>query len=385
MAEHFVSMVHLLDAKSTPNRHKKTVISAMRARACKNDTLTLDFARSDFLALSASEHRSILRSTRDYWSLHPEGFACRAKHASVLVVGTGHHLARACARNTKLCHEHLEHVNRSITHLAHARKNHDRRTLAVIGVRSPVFNCRNYTAPLTRPPPNTKTPFGWHMLNMLNNHLRTVARENGATFMDVYDSSALRPDATLGHAQRNADCVHTCLPGPTDSWNHLAWSTLSQGIRFRETRTMPPTEVACIAGISSATDNCVIHSSEDCPCSSGCTSRRWGLCLRSSLCDNAELPLQNGTAIAMSLVFHADYVRNKFRGNATLAYMREYRRIQHLIASLKRVQTRLPIVVMVGGQRHAEMERTLQVTVRPVPFIKPRRGRANGTGSVFRR
>ena len=133
---------------------------------------------------------------------------------------------------------------------------------------------------------------------------------------------------------------------------------------------------------------CSVSSANDCLCSKACKSLRYK-CRPSSLCDAMSLmspSRTNRTAIVISLVFHHSYVRKRFRSNTTGAFVREYHRVQHLLSSLKRVRTKLPIVVMVGGHRFPQVEEELgrrlrdraaaaggAVIVRPVPFVQPPR------------
>ncbi len=218
-------------------------------------------------------------------------------------------------------------------------------------------------------------PYGWGHLSTLDKALRDAAWDAGASYIDIGRSFRTRPDATLGHVRSNqTDCLHTCLPGPVDSWNRLLWKQLdATNITFAH-RALSENEALCTQGMKST---CRVRNERDCLCAAGCTSPRWG-CTPSNLCTNTSVATIGTVRVAIvtSLVFHPNFVRNSFKRNATAAYIREYRRILHLIASLRAIDTRLPIVVMVGGERRSDMEAKLSshgVRVRAVDFVRPPR------------
>ena len=371
MTEHFASMVHLLDAENVSrNQHRKSVVSAMRARVC-NSTKTIDFSRSDLFSLSTPLHQQLASTLRT--GLHPQDFWCRIRDASLAVVSFGHHFSVHVRRDAERgVATFARRAVESLTRVQDARRirGHDPRSLVVFGLRAPKPNCTGRSA-------SAVDAYGWEHLATLDRHLREAARASNATFLPIQTTFSARRDAALGNVKADAhDCLHTCLPGPVDSWNAWMWHTLRErGVPFVQTRALAQNESECARAMAR---ECSIRSEADCLCSSGCTSPLWG-CKPSHLCDASVVERGDGrrTAIVVSLVFDSRFVRNRFRANATAAYLREYRRAQHMISSLRTVNTSLPIVVMVGGERRPELETQLaaksNVRIRNVTFVRPPR------------
>ena len=111
-------------------------------------------------------------------------------------------------------------------------------------------------------------------------------------------------------------------------------------------------------------------SAAGCICSKGCTST-WR-CQPSRLCGTSDdiwqpgsnasalqVPLPPRVAIVLFLAFDRKLVRPKFQQRPEAAYEREFNRIKWLLRSAKRVQTRLPIYMVVGPERDQAKEAIL--------------------------
>lgn len=139
-----------------------------------------------------------------------------------------------------------------------------------------------------------------------------------------------------------------------------------------------------------------------CMCSRGCASS-W-MCKASSLCDPLTGPLANPDSstvlqldspeaadaflkkafppkplpprvtLALFLTFNSSLVRDKYRKIPYKAYNRELKRIKWFLASAARVQTKLPIHVIVGPERYPQREAelvALGATISVGVFVQP--------------
>ena len=121
-----------------------------------------------------------------------------------------------------------------------------------------------------------------------------------------------------------------------------------------------------------AAKGCPPYGSGSCMCSSGLLQSDSSLriCKASrALCEPAS-PSQltradtgaasvSRSAILLFLVFQKKFVRSSFLGRESEAYDREYQRARLLLLSLRGVQTKLPVVLVVGGDRNPQREAEL--------------------------
>ena len=78
------------------------------------------------------------------------------------------------------------------------------------------------------------------------------------------------------------------------------------------------------------------------------------------------------SAILLFLVFQKKFVRSSFLGRESEAYDREYQRARLLLLSLRGVHTKLPVVLVVGGDRNPQREAELVLLgARLLPLERP--------------
>lgn len=90
--------------------------------------------------------------------------------------------------------------------------------------------CLGCKEPLAKPQNLSKVSwYSWNHLPQANKHAKRIVESFGIVYMDVSTPTQFRPD---GHMERNkkgqADCLHYCLPGPTDTWVQILYNTLVQ-------------------------------------------------------------------------------------------------------------------------------------------------------------
>ena len=114
---------------------------------------------------------------------------------------------------------------------------------------------------------------------------------------------------------------------------------------------------------------------DGCMCSRGCQSTY--ACSPSALCSRPEAR-PSGTALKVPIVlflqFNESLVRHKYAAHPATAYRREFNRILWFVESARRVQTRMPLYVAVGGRRNHSAEAHLQrlgVGIVSLPFVVP--------------
>ena len=114
---------------------------------------------------------------------------------------------------------------------------------------------------------------------------------------------------------------------------------------------------------------------DGCMCSRGCQSTY--ACSPSALCSRPDAR-PSGAALKVPIVlflqFNESLVRHKYATHPTTAYRREFNRILWFVESARRVQTRMPLYVAVGGRRNHSAEAHLQrlgVGIVSLPFVAP--------------
>ncbi|CAO0802154.1 unnamed protein product [Mucor circinelloides] len=87
--------------------------------------------------------------------------------------------------------------------------------------------CSQYKEPQENPlAPSGKTgEYEWHLFHEFDNIWRELLhkQDNRFALFDIADMSNKRGDA---HSKPDADCLHTCIPGPVDEWNRLLYSEI---------------------------------------------------------------------------------------------------------------------------------------------------------------
>ena len=123
-----------------------------------------------------------------------------------------------------------------------------------------------------------------------------------------------------------------------------------------------------------APPECTLEA-DGCMCSRGCQSTY--ACSPSALCSRPEAR-PSGAALKVPIVlflqFNESLVRHKYAAHPATAYRREFNRILWFVESARRVQTRMPLYVAVGGRRNHSAEAHLQrlgVGIVSLPFVAP--------------
>ena len=242
----FLSLVLLLGGSFGRNSRHTSTISDLTAVAC-DDAVRLNFVRNDLLLWST--HRSEFNRARECDRLlKADGFVQRvARDAHTLVLATGHHFpasmeAAASAGAGTPTGFFSSSLNHTLTELmrARARWGHEPSSVAVMGLTLPVPGCSRFTQPLSAAgwlaaeaklaTANKYSP-RWRQVPRLNELARWLATAHGARFVDVGAPSARWPSGMMASHTRGAgsvdeDCLHSCLPGPVDTYNRLLVESL---------------------------------------------------------------------------------------------------------------------------------------------------------------
>lgn len=267
-AQLFLSLVLLLGGRfgRMPGAGIGEATAVAPCPAADGGAARLAFARADVPMWTADSWHYYMLTSCDPNSLGSPFVARAARDADLLVFTFGHHLPRLLPFAERPA-EYLERTVRGLLAsaiAARARFGYAPSSLVVLGPPQPMPNCTRFGAPLgaadaARAAANASSTHAhlWRRLPYLNALLRTVATDLGAAFVDIAALSAQRPDAAVGHFQNRShaggfarrrrrrpppppsatnasaanasappvpaepDCLHTCLPGPADTWNRL--------------------------------------------------------------------------------------------------------------------------------------------------------------------
>lgn len=232
------------------------------ASAC-NDTVRLAFSRNDLLILNPKDFPFFLRFDGAVKLHH---FSEKAgRDADLLLLSVGHHFPsfvkylteRIGAQMPPNAFFHLN-LNSTLGQIVQRRQNYGHHPSSVLLVSSviPVPGCRRFTAPLTLPEALfeqsaaiarefTGLRMFWDGVLKQNTIAQWLAMTHGASFLDISPLSLMRPDGQMARFSPKNDCLHSCLPGPVDTWIQLAFN-LWQAMRDRLRGARPPTHGARI-------------------------------------------------------------------------------------------------------------------------------------------
>ena len=254
----FLSLVLLLGGSFGRNSRHTSAISDITASACA-DTCRLNFIRNDLLLWST--HRSEFNRARECDKLlKADGFVQRVvRDAHLLVLATGHHfpasIESAASGGGGQSHggQAREHggsgdsggaisffsssLNHTLTNLMSTRASwgHAPASVALVGATIPVPMCSRFSAPLTTAgwlaadahlSAGSKYSPRWRQMPRLNTQLQWLAQAFGASYVDVAAPSSRWPSGMMAGFTRGAgnvdeDCLHSCLPGPVDTWSRM--------------------------------------------------------------------------------------------------------------------------------------------------------------------
>ena len=191
-------------------------------------------------------------------------------------------------------------------------------------------------------------------------------------------SAALQARVSLAAAQSHAAADGLLATGGTDvdAADAALKARVEQlmGPRYHRRQRFAKPDARCKATL------------DGCLCASGCPTS-WRGCRPSVLCNRAnasavrvpDAAALSRKAILLYATFKREHVRRKFntsgmRFTPDRAFRRERRRIEWFLHSARRVRTRLPIYVVVGGHRNASIEArftALGARILPGPYIEP--------------
>ena len=165
-----------------------------------------------------------------------------------------------------------------------------------------------------------------------------------------------------------------CKPEVPSSPEHLSTCPVPEGLLVLTGSNMPwnCSKLPTVEGKAPA--ECKLEA-DGCMCSRGCQSTY--ACSPSALCSRTEVRASDATLkvpIVLFLQFNESLVRHKYAANPAIAYRREFNRILWFVESARRVQTRMPLYVAVGGRRNHSAEAHLQrlgVGIVSLPFVAP--------------
>ena len=67
----------------------------------------------------------------------------------------------------------------------------------------------------------------WMQMYQQNTQSQWLSRQIGSAFLDIAPLSIRRPDGMMAHYISTYDCLHSCLPGVTDTWSTLLFNLVS--------------------------------------------------------------------------------------------------------------------------------------------------------------
>ena len=249
-AQLFTSFVLLLGGAFGRNRVRGSTMVMVTASAC-NDEVRLSFVRSDLLLWTHDQTETKAVARCDAILFNYRWAQQAILDADVLVLGIGQHFSsKIYHAPPKLQHKvyafFTGNLNRTLSSLRTLRASHGRNdpsSVVVVGASLPMPRCERVARPMTLTEAMASEAAGatmhaygpsyWHSMR-LNQLAQWVARDKGASFLDLATLSIMRgddslvrgrneaPSPTVGYAQ--ADCMHYCLPGVVDTFSQLLYN-----------------------------------------------------------------------------------------------------------------------------------------------------------------
>ena len=219
-------------------------------------SVRLDFFRNDYMLYSRTDDRASAKAGAFQTTRPFTDFTAGMHHADLIVLGAGMHYfdnKASAGLYTRVMNYTLASVQRH-RHLLHG---HQRRTTFVLSPPKPTTNCFNYERPINLGEAleadlnEGKFMHQYQELRRYHEIAAWAAASNEASFIDSFSLGARRPDAAMASVARGYeldpnltlkrafplksvytskdvksvsskdDCVHFCLPGPTDTYVRL--------------------------------------------------------------------------------------------------------------------------------------------------------------------
>lgn len=356
----FLSLVLLLRGSFGRNSRHTSVISDITASVC-DDTARINFVRNDLLLWST--HRSEFNRARECDKLlKADAFVQRAvRDAHLLILASGHHfpasmeaaaMAGGGAGGANGIGFFSSSLNYTLAHLMRTRASwgHSPASVALMGASIPVPSCSRFTEPLSAAgwmeadavmASRSKYSPRWRQMPRINNLLQWLATSYGAAYLDISAPSSRWPSGMMASYVKGAggvdeDCLHSCLPGPVDTYAHLLIENLlgrqreieagSRSGAANTASTTNPSSSSPVSGATKAADGrrffgvgatAWLHERNSGAQFESCGSAR-GLCVRADASKQPWWPFGDCTKRKTMTFFDGGQWHGPFRNGAIL-------------------------------------------------------------------
>ena len=293
-SQQFLSMTAMLGGKFGRNMNPRA-LTDVTSSVC-GDTVRLLHARND-LVLWGMNYADFARVTTFDGSLLSAPWVQRAsRDADILVLGSGHHFPHmgtklAARQGEDMAQARVNFPLRSLNYTlssavaARSRWGHNPASTILLSAPAPTKTCRRYHRPLSIDEALAAFHKGdvnasefrsdlvgyWNQMYQQNTQTRWVTKQLGASFVDIAPLSIRRPDGMMAHYIPMYDCLHSCLPGPLDTWSelifHIAHRLSSRSTLSGESKPLAAGRAFTVnqstwltAGVSRAWESCKTES-----------------------------------------------------------------------------------------------------------------------------
>lgn len=231
----------------------------------------LEFVRSDLL-LWSNDRRDAAAAQRCTGFSMTLNFMRRCLQPDWLILGVGQHFLNVLARldgGMSFTRESLNHTFQAAATARLQAFGHSPSTIIVVTPTQPIPFCSRYSAPVF--PGRALTPdeatalaaastsptfaSNWALVPTVSSITVEAAASAGLPVLDLTAVSAQRPDGSMATEQRRQrlkaagtthgeaaeDCVHSCMPGPVDTYAALLLEMLLRG-RLRGDHSQPTSQ-----------------------------------------------------------------------------------------------------------------------------------------------
>ena len=238
MGQLFIAFIFLLQGSFGHNSAFGHTLIDLTASAC-DSRVRLEFVRSDLLLWTNDLRDSAAVTTCTGYSMS-SFFLRRSVLSDTVVLGVGQHFPTTIDvlhGGWNFTEHSLKHTLRSLVSLRTARGYLPSSVHLVTAVR-PIPFCSRFTYPIESPAEaaaaadrasvalNLTYARRWTHLPRVNRIARRLAGAMAISLIDVSSLSAQRPDGAMAKwipqvGLADEDCVHSCMPGPVDSYAAL--------------------------------------------------------------------------------------------------------------------------------------------------------------------
>ncbi|KAG2237604.1 hypothetical protein INT48_004507 [Thamnidium elegans] len=231
----FESLACLL-GEHFPNRHPpksnlnggNTKIKVNELAAVDRETSSLAYIRSDYL-LRLDDYK-VISPFEDVGSQLGNGENYPWVHAldrfDYIVLNTGPHWHPNIQWGPNQSEQELlaafkKAMSAVLDYLKNNVKSHQK-----VWIRTTPYghaSCSQFKEPQVNPfaPTGRTGEYEWHLFQEFDNIWKHLLADDEDTRFDIFDISTLSNQRGDAHSKPDADCLHTCIPGPVDTWNKL--------------------------------------------------------------------------------------------------------------------------------------------------------------------